>query len=109
MTLRQAQGPGHRSIKLVYSNCTSCMICVRECPTWCINLESHGEPMAEICRALLRLCDRFPDVIVRFPVHLSPRVRATAVTALATSNTVEPAPASTRCTDPSMPDATASS
>lgn len=39
--------------------------------------ESHGEPMAEICRALLRLCDRFPDVIVRFPVHLSPRVRAT--------------------------------
>lgn len=45
MTLRQAQGPGHRSIKLVYSNCTSCMICVRECPTWCINLESHAEPI----------------------------------------------------------------
>jgi UDP-N-acetylglucosamine 2-epimerase (non-hydrolysing) len=39
--------------------------------------ESHGEPMAEICRALLRLCERFPDVIVRFPVHMSPRVRAT--------------------------------
>jgi UDP-N-acetylglucosamine 2-epimerase (non-hydrolysing) len=45
--------------------------------------ESHGEPMAEICRALLRLCDRFPDVRVRFPVHLSPRVRATVFGLLA--------------------------
>ena len=33
----------HRSIKLVYSNCTSCMICARECPTWCITLTSHLE------------------------------------------------------------------
>jgi UDP-N-acetylglucosamine 2-epimerase (non-hydrolysing) len=39
--------------------------------------ENHGEPMAAICRALVRLCDRFPDVRVRFPVHLSPRVRKT--------------------------------
>jgi UDP-N-acetylglucosamine 2-epimerase (non-hydrolysing) len=39
--------------------------------------ESHGEPLAGICRALLRLVDRFPDVRVRFPVHLSPRVRET--------------------------------
>lgn len=39
--------------------------------------ENHGEPMAEICRALVRLCERFDDVRVRFPVHLSPRVRAT--------------------------------
>ncbi|MCX4243115.1 non-hydrolyzing UDP-N-acetylglucosamine 2-epimerase [Paraliomyxa miuraensis] len=39
--------------------------------------ENHGEPMAEICRALVRLCERFEDVRVRFPVHLSPRVRAT--------------------------------
>lgn len=39
--------------------------------------ENHGEPMAEICRALLRLCERFSDVRVRFPVHLSPRVRKT--------------------------------
>jgi UDP-N-acetylglucosamine 2-epimerase (non-hydrolysing) len=39
--------------------------------------ESHGEPMAAICRALLRICERFPDVRVRFPVHLSPRVRKT--------------------------------
>lgn len=24
--------------------CTSCMLCVRQCPTWCINLESHQAP-----------------------------------------------------------------
>lgn len=39
--------------------------------------ENHGEPMAEICRAVLRLLERFEDVDVRFPVHLSPRVRKT--------------------------------
>ncbi len=39
--------------------------------------ENHGEPMAEICGALLRLCERFPALRVRFPVHLSPRVRST--------------------------------
>jgi len=39
--------------------------------------ENHGEPMAEICRALLRLVERFDDLSVRFPVHLSPRVRET--------------------------------
>ena len=25
------------------SKCTSCMLCVRECPTWCISLDSHQE------------------------------------------------------------------
>jgi len=39
--------------------------------------ENHGEPMADICRVLLRLVDAYPDVSVRFPVHLSPRVRKT--------------------------------
>lgn len=24
--------------------CTSCMLCVRQCPTWCISLESHQVP-----------------------------------------------------------------
>ena len=37
----------HRSIKLVYENCTSCMICVRECPAWCITLSSHSEPLPD--------------------------------------------------------------
>lgn len=27
--------------------CTSCMLCVRECPTWCISLESHPEQIVE--------------------------------------------------------------
>ncbi|MGA4508828.1 4Fe-4S binding protein [Propionibacteriaceae bacterium G1746] len=33
----------HGSIRLIESKCTSCMICVRECPTWCIHIESHSE------------------------------------------------------------------
>lgn len=39
--------------------------------------ENHGEPMANICRALVRLVEAFEDLRVRFPVHLSPRVRQT--------------------------------
>lgn len=31
-------------IALAAAACTSCMLCVRECPTWCISLESHQEP-----------------------------------------------------------------
>ncbi|MDQ5975046.1 MAG: NADH-quinone oxidoreductase subunit [Actinomycetota bacterium] len=34
-------------IGLVASACTSCMICVRECPTWCITLGSHTEQVDE--------------------------------------------------------------
>ncbi|KPK66850.1 MAG: UDP-N-acetylglucosamine 2-epimerase [Gemmatimonas sp. SG8_38_2] len=37
--------------------------------------ENHGEPMARICRAVLRLVDDFPDLHAFYPVHLSPRVR----------------------------------
>ncbi|QXT62208.1 MULTISPECIES: NADH-quinone oxidoreductase subunit I [Tessaracoccus] len=33
----------HGSIQLVEDLCTSCMICARECPTWCISLTSHQE------------------------------------------------------------------
>ena len=35
-------GP-HSSIALIEDRCTSCMICARECPTWCITLTSHQE------------------------------------------------------------------
>ncbi len=31
-------------IALKPESCTSCMLCVRECPTWCISLESHQAP-----------------------------------------------------------------
>lgn len=34
-------------IALVPDSCTSCMICVQECPTWCITLESHTEQISE--------------------------------------------------------------
>ena len=37
----------HGVIALVPESCTSCMICVRECPTWCITVESHAEQVSE--------------------------------------------------------------
>ena len=33
----------HGRIRLIEELCTSCMICARECPTWCIRLTSHQE------------------------------------------------------------------
>ena len=39
--------------------------------------ENHGKPLADICSVVRRLVDHFEDVTVRFPVHLSPRVRET--------------------------------
>ena len=30
-------------IALLAENCTSCMLCARECPDWCIYIESHKE------------------------------------------------------------------
>jgi NADH-quinone oxidoreductase subunit I len=30
-------------IALVESNCTVCMLCARECPVWCIHIDSHKE------------------------------------------------------------------
>lgn len=38
---------GHGLIALVPSACTSCMLCVRECPTWCITLSAHAEEVVE--------------------------------------------------------------
>lgn len=35
----------HARIRLVEDACTSCMICARECPTWCIAIGSHTEPV----------------------------------------------------------------
>ena len=39
--------PAHVAIGFDASDCTSCMICVRECPAWCIELESHSEEILE--------------------------------------------------------------
>jgi NADH-quinone oxidoreductase subunit I len=35
----------HGSIELIEPACTSCMICARECPSWCITIDSHTEPI----------------------------------------------------------------
>ena len=37
--------------------------------------ENHGDPMRDICQAVLTLLDTHPDLRVHFPVHLSPKVR----------------------------------
>lgn len=33
------------SIALLEANCTSCMLCARECPDWCIEIDSHTETL----------------------------------------------------------------
>ncbi|MBC8140474.1 MAG: UDP-N-acetylglucosamine 2-epimerase (non-hydrolyzing) [Armatimonadetes bacterium] len=41
--------------------------------------ENWGEPMGDICRAVLRLLDTFPDTHVVLPMHLNPAVREVIV------------------------------
>jgi NADH-quinone oxidoreductase subunit I len=31
------------TIALLAENCTVCMLCVRECPDWCIEIDAHTE------------------------------------------------------------------
>jgi NADH-quinone oxidoreductase subunit I len=57
--LREAQGPlpvrSRGIIALLEENCTACMVCARECPDWCIEIDSHkrGRPR------VLHVLDRF--------------------------------------------------
>ena len=41
--------------------------------------ENQGEPQERICSALIGLVRQFPDILVVFPVHLSPAVRDTVM------------------------------
>lgn len=41
--------------------------------------ENWGEPMADICRAVLRILETFPDTHVVLPMHLNPAVREVIV------------------------------
>ena len=50
-------------IALLEENCTVCMLCARECPDWCIEIDSHKEtvpPRTERGRPRVRhVLDRF--------------------------------------------------
>jgi len=39
--------------------------------------ENLGEPLENICRAILQILDKHPDVCVVYPVHMNPKVRDT--------------------------------
>ncbi|MBQ3226123.1 MAG: UDP-N-acetylglucosamine 2-epimerase (non-hydrolyzing) [Clostridia bacterium] len=44
--------------------------------------ENLGEPLENICRAILRTVDAHPDTCVIYPVHLNPKVRETVFSLL---------------------------
>ena len=55
-------------IALQEENCTSCMLCARECPAWCIYIDSHKEtipPAVEGGR------ERSQNVLDRFDIDYS--------------------------------------
>ena len=58
----------HRWIRLIEPACTSCMICVRECPSWCISIDSHTEPISDL-PATAR--ERTQNVLDRFAIDWS--------------------------------------
>lgn len=31
----------HTSLEFIAANCTSCMLCIRACPVWCMDLAAH--------------------------------------------------------------------
>lgn len=44
--------------------------------------ENFGEPLRRICRAVAQIVQTFPDVVVVYPVHPNPNVRATVYSEL---------------------------
>jgi NADH-quinone oxidoreductase subunit I len=55
-------------IALLEENCTACMLCARECPDWCIFIDSHTE-VAPATAAGAR--DRTRNVLDRFAIDFS--------------------------------------
>ena len=60
---------------------------IGECPGRIILLTAHrrenlGKPLENICRAIKRIIEDYPDVIVVYPVHLNPKVRNTVFSIL---------------------------
>ena len=56
------------SIVLIEEKCTVCMLCARECPDWCIQIEGHKETIpADEPRGR----DRQVNVLDRFAIDFS--------------------------------------
>ena len=56
------------TIALIEENCTVCMICARECPDWCIYIDSHKESVpAETDRGR----EHSRNVLDRFAIDFS--------------------------------------
>jgi len=61
--------PGtHGTIRLIESACTSCLICARECPSWCIVIDSHTEPIENLPSGAR---ERTRNVLDRFEIDWS--------------------------------------
>jgi NADH-quinone oxidoreductase subunit I len=52
-------------IGLLEENCTSCMLCARECPDWCITIDSHKETLPATSEGGR---DRTRNVLDRFAI-----------------------------------------
>ncbi len=55
-------------IALLEENCTSCMLCARECPDWCIYIDSHKEVVPAVEEGAK---DRTHNVLDRFAIDFS--------------------------------------
>jgi NADH-quinone oxidoreductase subunit I len=54
-------------IALVEENCTVCMLCARECPDWCIYIDSHKETLPAVEGGR----ERQRNVLDRFAIDFS--------------------------------------
>jgi NADH-quinone oxidoreductase subunit I len=55
-------------IALMEENCTSCMLCARECPSWCIYIDSHTETAPAVGE---QARERSRNVLDRFAIDFS--------------------------------------
>ena len=58
----------HGTIALIEPACTSCMVCARECPAWCITIDSHTEPVPDLPAGAR---ERTRNVLDRFEIDWS--------------------------------------
>ena len=55
-------------IALIEENCTSCMLCARECPAWCIYIDSHKDVVPATTEGGK---DKTRNVLDRFAIDFS--------------------------------------